>query len=137
MIRICETFIMYKIFPRIYTDVLNVHMHRNPKNTRNTDDSLGSGTKLLITFLTFRFSTRGERHTIFTMLTVPSDQTTRVYPAANNWTRLGPNLNSLFVFSKYPSPLLPGMTSFTSPVPFPIRWFYYDICDCYILPAGA
>ena len=25
-----------------------VHMRRNPKNTRNTDDSLGSGTKLLL-----------------------------------------------------------------------------------------
>ena len=26
----------------------NIQMHRNPKNTRNTDDSHGSGTKLLL-----------------------------------------------------------------------------------------
>ena len=48
-----------------------------------------------IIFLTFRFSTRGERDTIFTMLTVrPAStlnsltQQTRAHPAANNWTGL-------------------------------------------------
>ena len=53
-----------------------------------------------ITFLTFRFSTRGEIDTIFTMLTVrPASalnsltQPTRVHPEANNWTCLGSNLN--------------------------------------------
>ena len=53
-----------------------------------------------ITFLTFGFSTRGERDTILTMITVrPAStlnlltQPTRAHPAANNWTRLGSNLN--------------------------------------------
>ena len=48
-----------------------------------------------ITFLTFRFSTRGERDTIFTMLTVPSCPTTRGAFRRPNWTRLGSDLNSL------------------------------------------
>ena len=102
--------------------------------------------KTFITFLTFRFSTRGERDTILTMLTVrPASalnsltQPTRVHPAANNWTRLGPNLNLLLFFKipKNPSPSFPGMTSFTSPVPFLIRDIYCDICDGHILPALA
>ena len=84
-----------------------------------------------ITFLTFRFSTRGERDThFFTMLTVPSDPTTRGASRRPNWTRQGSdlnslrpasNLNSLFFFQKSPkilSPSLPGMTSFISPVHF-------------------
>ena len=44
-------------------------------------------------------------------------------------------LAAFFKIPKNPSPLLPGMTSFTSPVTFPIRGFYYEICDCHILPA--
>ena len=46
----------------------------------------------------------------------------------------------LCFFQKSPkilNPSLPGMTSFTSPVIFPIRDFYYDICDCHIIPARA
>ena len=35
------------------------------------------------------------------------------------------------------SATLPGMTSFTSPDPFPIWGFYCDICDCYILPVNT
>ena len=43
-------------------------------------------------------------------------------------------------FQKSPKILsssLPGMTSFTSQVLYPIRGFYYDICDCPILPAQS
>ena len=56
-----------------------------------------------------------------------------------NSLRPSPNLNSLLLFkiTKNPSPSLPGMTSFTSPVLFPIWGFYCDICDCHILPAYA
>ena len=54
-----------------------------------------------ITFLTFRFSTRGEKDTIFTMLTVPSDSKTHGTPPRPNWPRLGSNLNWP-LFSKYP-----------------------------------
>ena len=41
-----------------------------------------------ITFMTFRFSTRGERDTIFPMLTVPSDPTTRSVSRRPNWPGL-------------------------------------------------
>ena len=129
-----------------YTDTWNVHMHRNPKNTRNTDDSLGSGTKLLLPSWLFGFSTQGERDTISTMLTVPSNPSTRSTLPRSNWPGLAEARKSTrfsqvqiltLFFQKSPqilSPSLPAMTSFTSPVLFPIRGFYYDICDCHILP---
>ena len=43
-----------------YTYTGNVHMHSNPKNTWNTDDSLGSGMKLLLPsrLLGFRYEER-------------------------------------------------------------------------------
>ena len=44
-------------------------MHRNPETLTAF---FSSGTKRLLTFLTFTFSTRGERNKIFTMLTVPT-----------------------------------------------------------------
>ena len=51
-----------------------------------------SGTKLLLPSwllgFFFRFSTRGERDTIFSMLTVPSDPTTRGASRRPNWTGL-------------------------------------------------
>ena len=129
-----------------YADTWNVHMHRNPE-TPETLTTLGSsGTKLLLPSWLLGFSTRRERDTISTMLTVPSDPTTRVHPVVHNKTGLAQvqksasNLNSLPFFQKSRkilSPSLPCMTSFTSPVLFPLWGFYYDICDCYILPARA
>ena len=75
--------------------------------------------------LEFSFSTRGERDTIFTMLTVSSDPTnTREphstqldspRPASNlNWSRPASDLNSLLFLkiTKIVSPSLPGMMSF-------------------------
>ena len=102
-----------------------------------------------ITFLTFRFfDTR--RDTISTMLIVPSHPTTRGRPIVHNWTSLAQiqksarfvqlQISTHSFFQKSPkilSPSLPGMTSFTSPVVFSIRGFYYDISDCHILPARA
>ena len=44
---------------------------------------------------------------------------------------------SFFSNPKILSPSIPGITSFTSPVIFPIWGFYCDICDCHILPARA
>ena len=104
--------------------------------------------KTFITFLTFRFSTRGKRDTISTMLTVPSDpKTHHVDPNGLASSRLENQLTSssfksqlTAFFQKSPkilSPSLPGMTSFTSPFTFPTRGSYYDICDCHILPARA
>ena len=80
-----------------------------------------------ITFMTFRFSTRGERHTIFTMLTVrPASglnsltQPTRVHPAANNWTRLGPNC-SFWKITQNPQPIASGndVIHIPSPISYP------------------
>ena len=132
----------------------NVYMRRNPKNTRNTDDSLGSGTKLLLPSWLLRFQNE-ERETHNFYYADCSIWTH--HPAANlvdpNWTGLAQVQKSTilllvkistncFFFSKNPppkssAPSLPGMTSFTSPVLFPIRGFYYDISDCHILPARA
>ena len=121
-------------------------MHRNPE----TLTTLGSsGTKLLLPSWLLRFSRRVERDTISTMLTVPSDPTTRGASRRPNWpghaqVRKSTRLvevqfltHCLFFFHKSPKILsasLPDMTSFTSPIPFPILGFYYDICDCHILP---
>ena len=134
-----------------YIDMWNVHMHRNAEtHSKHWRLSLFRY-ETFITFLTFRFSTRGERVTIFTMLTVPSDPTTCGASHRPNWagpaqvqknqlasSRFKSQLTASFQKSpKNLSPLLPGMTSFTSPVPFSIQGFYYDICDCHILPARA
>ena len=105
-----------------------------------------------ITFFKFRLSTRGERDTIFTMPTVPSKPTTRGASRRPQvaWLHLAEHRKStrsvqlqisthcfFFKIPKNPSPLLLGMTSSTSPVLFPIRGFYYDICDFHFLPARA
>ena len=110
--------------------------------TRNTDDSLGSGTELLLPSLSLGFSTPGERERErdthnFSMLTVRQlsthwpNQRARTPPQSTNctglaqvwkinWLRLSTNLNSLLLFkiTKNPSPSLPDMTSFISPVSF-------------------
>ena len=126
------------MFLCIYTDVLNVHMHRNPAKHRRLS---WFRYETFITFLTLGLSTRGERDTIFTMLTVR--------PASTHWPNqractpqqttglVQISTNCFFKIPENSSPSLPGMTSFTSPVLFPIRSFYYDICDCHILPARA
>ena len=93
-----------------YTYLWNGHMHRNPE-IRETLTTLGnSRTKLLLPSWLLGFSTRGERDTIFIMLTVPSDPTTRGASRITqmdrprpdskiNSLRPGSNLNSL-LFSK-------------------------------------
>ena len=40
--------------------------------------------------------------------------------------------SQLFLFQIPKSSALPGMMSFTSPVPFPLWSFYFDISDCHI-----
>ena len=79
-----------KIRPRYkYVKTFIMFISIGIRKTQNTDDSLGTGTKLLLPSLSLGFSTRGERDTIFTMLTVSSDPTNaRAHPAANNWTGL-------------------------------------------------
>ena len=108
-------------------------MHRNPKTLTTF---FSSGTKRLLIFLTFSFSTRGERDTIFTMLTVPTLSFSQlpqlncsaqssistnwpnkraVHPVALSWTALAQSqISTAFSkITKIPSPSFPGMMSFT------------------------
>ena len=118
---------------------------------------IGSGTKLLFTFLSLRSSDmRRERHTIsfyadFSIWTPPH----AAHFMDLNWSRQGETENrlpssrlesqlfhlefksQLFFFQIPKSSALPGITSFTSPVSFSIWGFYWDISDCHIRPAHA
>ena len=91
-----------------------------------------------------------ETHTISAMLTIPSDPTMRGVSRRPNWPGLAEarkstrfaqvQISTNSFFQKSPQilgPSLLSMTSFTSPVPYIIRGFYYDICDCQILPLRA
>ena len=60
-------------------------MHRNPETLTTF---FSSGTKLLLPSLSLGFSTRGERDTIFTMLTISSDPITRGVSGRPNWPGL-------------------------------------------------
>ena len=90
-----ETFIMF----------IPMFLHIGIRKTRNTDDSLGSGTKLLLPSLSLGFSTRGERDKIFLcwlfvhrQLTNSLTQPMRVRtPQSTNWTGLAQvrKINSL------------------------------------------
>ena len=130
------------------------------KNTRNTDDSFGSGTKLLLPSWLLSFQ-HEERETQFllcwlfhltqqcagipksTGLASPSPKINPLRPASDHNSSGLPGsesesqLTAFFKIPKNPSPSFPGMTSFTSTVLFPIQGFYYDICDCHILPTQA
>ena len=108
------------------------------RKTQNIDDSLGSGTKLLLPSLSLGFR-HEERETQFfyadchlcwlsssalNSLTQPTHARTVVHKL--HWPRSGPKnqlasskfksqLLLLFKITKNPSPSLPDMTSFTSP----------------------
>ena len=106
-------------------------MHRNPKNTRNADDSLSSGTKLLLPSLSLGFRHK-ERDTQFVLswlfhLTPPRtahlvDPIGLTSPKFENQLASSSFKSQLTAFfqksPKILSPSLPGMTSFTSPVYF-------------------
>ena len=131
-------------------------MHRNPaKHWRLSWFRY----ETFITFITFWFSTRRERerHTQFLLcwlfvqrqlstywpnkrVCIPQQTTGLASPRFESQhasSSLKSQLTAFFKIPKNPRLSLPGMTSFTSPVSFPIRGFYYDICDCHILPARA
>ena len=103
-----------------------------------------SGTKLLLP------SWRGERGTIFTMLTVPSDPTTRGATRRPNWTGLAHvqkstrfvqlHISTNCFFSNIPQNPQPiasghGVIHIPSHIYYP--GFYYDICDSHIHPARS
>ena len=79
---------------------------------RNTDDSPLFRYETFIHFLTFSFSTRGERDTIFTMLTVPTSPTVNP-PVGMARPRAKSQLTAFFKNHLILSPSLLGMTSFT------------------------
>ena len=113
---------------------------------RNTDGSLGSGTKHLLPswLLGFRHEER-ETHNFYyadcssSVSSQLTDPTNARAPRSKQLdsSRSKSQLTAFFKIPKNHSPSLPGMTSFPFPVSFPIRGFYYDICDCHILPVWA
>ena len=157
------SFKKFQVTPSFWISVTygqNIQMHKTfimfiligIWKTRNTDDSLGSGTKLLLPSLSLGFR-HEERETQFFYADCSSiasfkltDSTNaHAHPAANNWTGLAQtriqiasskSKSQLTAFiNKNPSLSLPGMTSYTSPGSFSIWGFYCDICDCHILLA--
>ena len=104
----------------------NVHTHIGIRK-----HEIGSGTKILFTFFSLRFfDMRRERHNFFNKRTAHF-----VDPNKIDYLPVASNLNYCF----FPNPKilgssLPGMTSFKSPVLFPIWVFYCDISDCHIRP---
>ena len=135
-----------------------LNRHRQSRNIRNTYDSFGSGTKLLFTFLSLRFfDTWRERQNFFLCWLFHQTPPHVAHFVDPNWSHRGEAKNwlpssrlesqlsrsefksELTVFFKFqnPQPTLPGMTSFTSPVLFPIWGFYCDISHCHTRPACA
>ena len=104
------------------------------REIRNTDNSLLFRYETFINFLTFSFSTRGERDTIFTMLTVPTSPTVNL-PAGLARPRVKSQLTAFFKNHQILSSSLPVMRSFTPQSHFLSGFFFKDICDCHILCA--
>ena len=116
---------------------------------RNTDDSFGSGTKLLLPSLSLGFLTQGERDTIFLcwlfvhhQLSTHWPKPTRVSTLHSPQTGLASSKSksqlpaffqnhseSQLIASKHDVIHIPSL--------FPIWSFYCDICDCHILPVCA
>ena len=111
--------------------MIQLHKYTDAGKYRNTDDQPLFRHETFIYFLSFSFSTRGERDTIFTMLTVSTS------PQSTGLAR--PRVKSQLFFRNHHilSPSLPGMTSFTPQSIFYYFIFYYDICDCHILCVRA
>ena len=117
----------------------------------------GSGTKLFITFLSLRFSDMRRETQFLTILTFPSDPTTRStlpqttgLPSASSKNQLlSSSVESQLFHSEFKSQLTVFFFKFPnpqcfwawrhsySPVSFPIWGFYCDISDCHIHSARA
>ena len=147
--------------PKIYDqdmNMWNVHIHTDMENVRNVHKHIGIRKTrnwfryetfyYLFEFKVFRHEER-ERHTIFFYADFSIWPSPRAAIAANYWSGLGELRKSTYFvqaqiltycFFSNPKILcssLPGMTSFTSPVIFPLWGFYCDISDCHIRPARA
>ena len=84
------------------------------------------------------------------MLTVPSDPPMRGASRTPNWTGLAqvqkstrfvqPQISTLCFFSKITQnsqPIASEHDVIHIPIPIFYAWFYYEICDCHILPARS
>ena len=96
--------------------MIQLYKYTDADEIRNIDDSLLFRYETFINFLTFSFSTRGERHTIFTMLTVPTSPTVNP-PVGLARSRVGSQLTAS---SKSPNsqPIASGHDVIHTPVPF-------------------
>ena len=134
----------------------NIQTQENPETLTTF---FSSGTKGLLTLLTFSFSTRRETDTIFTMLTVPTSSfsqppvpksrpesnlnslpPTNAHPVASAGlpsTRFKSQLTAFFKNHQNSQLITFGHDVIHTPVSFPILGFYYDICDCHIPCARA
>ena len=141
--KVCEI----DIFIQIRKTFTNVHTQIGIRKTRNWFRC--ETFYYLFEFKVFRHEERG-RHNFFNKRAA--------HFVDPNWSRLGETKNRLpssrlesqlprsefksqltafFSNFKILSSSLPGMTSFTSPVSFPIWGFYCHISDCHIHPARA
>ena len=138
MIRICEI----DIFIQIRKTFTNVHKYIGIRKTRNWFRY--ETFYYILEFKVFWHEGR-ERHNFFLCwlfhLTPPRAahfvDPQLVSPLRDSKNQLSPSksetqLNAFFQIPK--SSALPGMTSFTSLVQFPIWSFYCDISDCHIRP---
>ena len=107
---------------------------------------IGSGTKLLFTFLNLRFfDTRREKHNFLLCSLLHLTPPRAAHFVDPNWFRLGetknrlpsPRLESQLTRSEFKSQLVASWHDVIPPSPFPIRCFHWDICDCHIRPARA
>ena len=115
------------------------------RKTRNTDDSLGSGMKLLLPswLLGFQYEEIETQFLLCWLFHLTRERA--AHPLIPNWTRLSSNLNSLRLISNLSffqnthesQPLASGLDVIQIPSLFPIRGFYYDICDCLIPRASV
>ena len=142
---------MYIFIPIRKTFVMFILICIGIRKTRNTYDSLfWFRYETFIYPFEFKVFLHEERETQFLpMRTFPSDPTTCGTPpqtiglaSASSENQLPSSsvesqLTAFFSNSKILSPSLPGMTSFASPVTYPVWGFYCDICDCHIRPARA
>ena len=122
----------------------------NPKHSKHLTTLFWFRYETFYHLFEFKVFRHEKRETQFlSMLTFPSDPTTGGTPPQTTGLASASSENQLpsssvesqltvfFSNSEILSPSLPAMTSFTSPVTFPIWVFYCDICDCHIRPARA
>ena len=82
--------------------MLNVHTHRNPKNNRNTDDLLGSGTKLLLPSLSLGFQHEESETQFLLCWLFHQNQQPAAHLVDLNRPHWAPKISTNCFFSKYP-----------------------------------